>query len=109
MKWYQNLYIGETARKKKKRIIWKINHNAGLVDVYVVTLAANGYDLFDIVSSAVLMQKAVRRNCPLIVGIACGYDEAVQLALNIALEVYKETGGFQVRQYLARKERKERN
>lgn len=103
MKWYQNLYIGETAEKKKKKIIWKVNHNAGMVNVFLITLASNGQDLFDIISSAVVSQKAARRNCPMIVGIACGHEEAVGLALQITLEVYQETGDFKVKTYLADK------
>ena len=37
----------------------------------------------------------------MIVGIAKGYDEAVQVTVSIIEEVYKATGAFDVRGYLA--------
>ena len=41
MKWYDNLYIGESIGKKAGRIKWKINHNAGTLFVHVITLPSN--------------------------------------------------------------------
>lgn len=103
MKWYPELYVGSHAKKKQKKIIRKLKTNAGMLDVYLITLAANGEDIFDILSSAWLQQKGIRRNLPLIVGIACGYEEAVQLAVGIVEEVYRETGDVQVQSYLIEK------
>lgn len=103
MKWYPELYVGAHAKKKQKKIIRKLKTNAGMLDVYLVTLAANGEDIFDIISSAWLQQKAVRRNLPMIVGIACGYEEAVELAVGIVEEVYRETGDVRVQSYLIEK------
>ena len=34
MKWYTDLYVGETARRRKKKIIRKLKVNAGMLDVY---------------------------------------------------------------------------
>lgn len=103
MKWYPELYAGENAKKKQRKIIRKLKINAGMPDVYLITLAANGRDIFDIISSVWLQQKGVRRNLPMIVGIACGYEEAVAVAVGIVEEVYRETGDVQVRSYLLKK------
>lgn len=108
MKWYPDLYVGRNASKKQKKIIRKLKANAGMLDVYLITFAANGKDIFDILSSAWLKQKAVRKNLPTIVGIASGYDEAVELASEIVMEAYRETGELQVVRYLMEKVRKER-
>lgn len=103
MKWYSRLYVSENAKKKQKKIIRKLNTNAGMLNVYLITLASNGVDLFDIISSAHLQQKPVRRNLPMIVGIACGYNEAVELSVQIVQETIESTGGVNVRQYLSEK------
>ena len=103
MKWYPDLYVGTNAKKKQKKIIRKLKTNAGMLDVYLITVAANGEDIFDIISSAYLQQKAIRRNLPMIVGIACGYEEAAELAAGIVEEVYRETGDVQVQSYLTEK------
>lgn len=103
LKWYPELYAGEGAGVRQKKIIHKLNQNAGMLDIYLITLAVNPANLLEIISSAYLQQKAVRRNLPLIVGIAKGYDEAVQVTVSIIEEVYKATGAFDVRGYLAEK------
>ena len=48
MKWYPYLYVGEGASKKKNKIIRKLKIGAGMIDVWVITEAANGEDQFDI-------------------------------------------------------------
>ena len=55
MKWYPYLYVGEGASKKKNKIIRKLKIGAGMIDVWVITEAANGEDQFDILSSAWLL------------------------------------------------------
>ena len=81
MKWYPSLYVGEGASKQKNKIIRKLKIGAGMIDVWVITEAANGEDQFDILSSAWLKQRAVRKKLPMIYGIAKGYEEAVDLVL----------------------------
>lgn len=103
MKWYPNLYVGKIAKKRQRTIIRKLKTNAGMLDVYLITMAANGRDIFDIISSSYLQQRSLRRNLPMIVGIACGYEEAVELAADIVQEIYQETKDVQVRSYLMEK------
>lgn len=43
-----------------------------------------------------------------VVGLAKGYDEAIEVAASIVDEVYHSTGTFAVRAYLAEKQGKER-
>ena len=42
LNWYKKLYVGDNARKKKKQLIRKISMGAGVVDVYLITLAGYG-------------------------------------------------------------------
>ena len=103
MKWYPQLYVGEQGSKKKKKIIWKISHHMKVYDVYLITLSSNGRDIFDIFSSRYLAFPALFDRCPLVVGIAGSYFEAVDLAVKIVEESYKETGDADARKYLEEK------
>ena len=103
MKWYPHLYVGEEAAKKKNKILRRLKIGAGQIDVWVITEAANGVDQFDILSSAWLKQRAVRKKLPMIVGIAKGYEEAVDLIVQMAEETYRETGSGDIKSYLRSK------
>lgn len=105
MKWYPQLYVDEQVSKKKKKIVWKISHHRKVYDVYLITLSSNGQDIFDIFSSKYLIFPALFRNCPPVIGIAGSYLEAVDLAINIIEEAYKETGNADARIYLEEKMR----
>lgn len=61
MEWYDELYVGESIRQKEKKIRWKIRHNAGQINIYVITLASNPQNLLDIIPSHELLQKGYRR------------------------------------------------
>lgn len=105
MIWYENLYIGESIPKKKgniKRIKWKINHNVRLAGIYIIVLCNYGGNLLEIIPSLELRQKAYPKKGLYVVGIAKGYEEALQTAADIVVDVYKHTGGFQVEKYLLR-------
>ena len=100
MEWYSRLYIGEGAKPKAKKIIRKLKRNAGQMDIYLITLASNGKDILEIINAAYLKQSVVRRNLPMIVGIAKGYGEAVELVQQLVTETYEKTGDCQVLAYL---------
>ncbi len=109
MIWYENLYIGERIPKKNakiKRLKWKIDHNAGLVNIYIIVLCRYGTNLLEIIPSRELLQKHYPREGLYIVGLAKGYDEALETAAQIVSDVYKHTGGFQVKAYLLRQQKK---
>lgn len=106
IQWYNNLYTGESLRKKKKRVIWKINHGAGMVGIYIITLAANPNNNLEIMDSSMLLQPDLRRREHLIIGIASGYYEALDMVREIAEEVYQVTGQVQIRSYLLEQQKK---
>lgn len=104
MIWYDKLYVGESIVHKTKKIKWKIMHNAGQIGIYVITLASNKQNLLDIIPSYELMQRGYPKRDMVIVGLAKGYDEAVEVAASIVDEVYRNTGTFAIRTYLAEKQ-----
>lgn len=106
MIWYDDLYVGESIIHKKNKIKWKIRHNAGQLNIYVIALASNEKNLLDIIPSRELLQKGYPQKNLSIVGLAKGYDEAINVAVSIVDEVYRQTGTFALRAYLSQKRRK---
>lgn len=100
LNWYKGLYVGNNAKKKKKKLIRRISQGAGVIDVYLITLAANCRDQLDVFSANELLQKIRRKNCPVIVGLACGYWEALELVETMVRQTYQETGTGNVRKWL---------
>lgn len=96
MRWYRNLYLGESVKKQAARIRWKVEHNAGQLNIYLLTLPANDRNLLDIIPAANLLQKGYPKRNLFVVGIEKGYDEAAYMAASIVAEVYSRTGGFDV-------------
>lgn len=99
MKWHEDLYSGESIKPRIKKVRWKIIHSAGQIHVYVITLASNEQNLLDIIPSRELLQKHYPKKGLYIVGLAGNYEEALELAGCIVSDVYKATGGFNIRKY----------
>jgi len=89
MYFYKKLYVDDTIKKKTKSICWKLKHNSGQLDIYVISLAC-GNDLFDIFHCANLKQKSFPRENLYVVGIAKGYDNAVLLAKDMVMDLYQK-------------------
>lgn len=99
MNWYQNLYSGKTAEKKKDRLIREIDGEKYRGNIYLITLASNPENQLEIFSVHQLRFSYIRRNCPLILGIASGYEEALDVLKRIVKEVYEVTGDVKIREY----------
>lgn len=99
MIWYKEFYAGESIEHKKEKVKWKILHNAGQLDMYVITLSSSPANLLDIISTKELMQKAYPKQNMLVVGVDKGYDNAVELAAKIIMDVFQKTGNLNVRDY----------
>ena len=98
--WYENLYVSEQASKKLKRTISRINRKKITPEIYVLTFPSNDKNVMDIVSTNILLQTAVRRRCPKIIGLAKGKEDALELMQTILMETYEHTGDFCVKEYL---------
>ena len=99
MYWYGDLYVGTTAAKNKSRIINKLKKHRFIKDVYVITRASNGCDLFDIYPAGVLVQKYYKKMDLFVIGIAVSYGEAVELVRQIVEDVYCNQGITDLKQY----------
>ena len=84
---YKKLYCDEQTESKKKKIIRKIKYHAGLSpDVYVITLA-EGKDYFDLIPGYALKQKAYPLKGMHIIGLASGYDSALEMVQRILADM----------------------
>ncbi len=98
MRFYKNLYVGESIKKPNK-VKWKLRHNAGQFQVYVIALAS-GTDQLEIYHCAFLQQKYYKVHPPYIIGIAGGYEEAVEMVVEMTKAAMRETGRPDLKKYL---------
>ena len=89
MQWAENLYLTDKTAKKKDKIIRKANRGMGMVSIYLITLASNPENLFDIFHAAHLKQPAFYKQ---------------DLVQRMVEDIYRKTGGFAVREYFGRTE-----
>ena len=97
MKWYEDLFVGESVTGKIKKIKWKIEHNAGMLHTYIITFPSNEENLLDIIPTRELLQKGYPKKNLHIIAVAGNYDEALLLACDIVKETYENTGKTDVK------------
>lgn len=104
MHFCKGLYISPSIKNKQNKIKWKLRTGRPQPMIYVIALAKNS-DLLEIYHSGMLKQHYYRKkeNAPYIVGLACGYGQAVSLAADILEDVLRITGGYDVKNFFAKK------
>lgn len=100
MKFYCDLYMGESVRKKKEYLMQRLKEGKVLLGVYVITLPITEKNQLEVFDCMMLVQKVFHKADRLIVGIAAGHGEALDLVLEIAEDVYEKTGGADLRNYI---------
>lgn len=100
MKFYKNLYIGDTI-KNPNRVKRKIKHHARQLQVFVIMLASGDGQL-EICHSMLLRQPFYKKkeNEPYIIGIAGNYEEAVEIVCKITQEAVAQNENADLKQYL---------
>lgn len=98
MQFYKNLYWSESITGNRKKICWKLKHNAGQLRIYVITLA-KGRNQLEIFHCAYLQQKYYKKNPPFIIGITDSYEEAMLLLQKITQEIFEKTGNVNFKNY----------
>lgn len=106
--WYRDLYVGEAAGSKLDKIKWKVQHYAGDLRIYLITMPTNEKNSLDIIHEAHLKQSYYKKRDIFIVGVALSYDEALQVVLRIAEDVYSQTKGADIKGYIRSKQDNEK-
>ena len=98
MKFYKNLYIGDTIRNpgKTRR---KLKRYAKLQNVYVIAYMEESGQL-SIYHNLMFQQRYYREHPPYVIGIAGSRDEAVEIICRFALESVCVTGLYDLAAYL---------
>ena len=100
MNWYRVPYFGQTAEKRKYKIMQKLDAGENPLLVYLIMLAPTPMNQMEIVSPAEYRRQQRRNGTePLILGVAVGMDEAKALAGEIVADVYRLTGTADVKGY----------
>lgn len=102
MKWYKPLFFSENLSSawKQRRVLYKLTHNILQRDIFIIVLCENGKDLFRIIPSEELLQKAYPKADMLVLGVSKGKDEAFGLVETMIRQVYIEDGNLdRVREY----------
>jgi hypothetical protein len=97
--WMSHLYVGKKIKKRKEKVIASINNQEATFNVYCIAFASHPDNLFDIMDANELLFPHYKRSEIQIIGLAQGKEEAVDLVQGMLMEVYKETGDFNVRAY----------
>lgn len=98
MKFYKNLYIGDTIKKPDK-IIKKLKKYKKLPGIYVIVCDGARKQL-EIYHSLMLQQWYYKENPPAVLGIAGSQEEAFTLIQKIAQEAVAATGEVDLSAYL---------
>lgn len=96
-----NLYLGESISSEKLDKIKKslVKHPL-LANIYLITPARNPADQLDIFDARQLIQPHYKNEEFLILGMASGYEEALQLIEQITGECLDARGDCNLREYL---------
>ena len=100
MKWYNDLYVGENAKKRKNKIIMHMKRNKPQLGAYLITLPVNDRNSLEIYPSYVLTQKHYQKKDMFVVGIGLGREETLLVMQNIIIKKKKKTGQFLVKKMI---------
>lgn len=98
--WADKLYLSSDVKPRKKSKIIKAMESGQLTfEVYCITYASNPNDLFDIINANELLFPYYSRKEIKILGFATSKEDAKLLVKDMIEEIYRESGGFKVREY----------
>ena len=97
---YDNLYIGNCLQHNRDKIIRRIKKGKVVLRLFCVTLPLGSYGILEIYPYYELQQRWFQEQNPIVIGVAKTREEAFLLVQDIVGEVYKKTGGFDVKEYL---------
>lgn len=101
LKFAQNLYLGEgIAPEKLDKLKKRLNKKPLLANVYLIAPARNPADQLDIFDARQLVQPHYKDEEFLVLGMASGYEDALQLIERVTGECLKARGDCNLREYL---------
>lgn len=100
VKFIDKPFVSDSISPKVSKIKLKTISGIGMLNVYFITLSLSGNDIFDIYSSTVFKQRGFRKSNIIILGIADGYDAALEIVNEMISECLVNTkGDLDIRKY----------
>lgn len=100
MRCYNHLYVGKKAKRKRYEILQGIREGRWDPHSYVITPPQNGNNILDIYPAAMLLLPPYQGQDLLIIGIASGYWEALDVVRDIIDEMYQTNGDFDLKKLI---------
>lgn len=100
LKFRSIMFFGESVKSEHRRLLRRLSQGKPVKkEITLITYAANGQDLFDLLPAKELKISYRKQQELYVLGMAGSKEEAIGLVQDMVMEVYKETGGFDVRSY----------
>ncbi|MSS63287.1 hypothetical protein [Velocimicrobium porci] len=99
VKWCDKLYMDDKIKKKPQKWRKRLEQEKLSYELYCIALASNHKNLLDIIDCNELLFRYYKKRDICVVGLAGSRESAILLVQNIIEDVYRETGGVNVRAY----------
>ncbi len=103
MQFYRDMYVSPEIRHPGE-IKRRLQRNAGGLSLYVITLCDDTQGQLQMFPAVCLRQPYLRKNCPMIMGVAQGRANAVKLIERMIRECYECTGNAELIPFLAKRD-----
>ena len=104
MEYYKYLYLSEKLVKKRNRIMDRLERNKFQPGIHLILLPKNAKNQLEIINAAYLLQPDYPKEGLFVVGITDSYENALEFVEKISREVYDNTKGLDIRNYILMKE-----
>lgn len=102
MKLYKNLYISESLQKHATAVVQNMLEGKIQLNIYVIVLTPPPKNQIEIYNVTLNQQRLFYMDEVLVIGIARGRDEALELVAKIVEDVLDETGYVDIPKYIKR-------
>lgn len=102
--WYKNLYMGNSIKSRKRRILRILRSGRSLPELFLITPAANGRDQLDILEARRFFLNSGTGAIREIYGIGLGRRETLELVAQIAEDAFAAGYGGDLKAYLRGRE-----
>lgn len=97
MEYYRNLYLGEQISKRCQKVREKLNKGETVWNTYLIVLSPNPRNQLEFFDAILLKQDWFAKKDYLVVGMAAGYDEAIEVTWHIVDDIYRQTDSADIR------------
>jgi hypothetical protein len=99
MIWNKELYFNSISDDYKEEIVKQISEGELQTGIYIITLAVNNKNHLEIYPCQTFLQPYYKNLQLVVVGVADGYNSALQLVTNIVSDTYMTLGEVNIKKY----------